>query len=342
MKPTPLLDLRSLKRDYGGGLTGRTATTRALDGVSLTVDRGSIVGIVGESGCGKSTLARIVAALDRPTEGHVLLEGDDLFALPARALARRRRDFQMVFQDPYGSLDPRQRVGRIVAEPMHVLDPRPSRRDSEARVAEVLASVGLKPGDAERFPHEFSGGQRQRIAIARALVTRPKLVIADEAVSALDLSVQAQVLNLILDLRERDGVAFLFITHNLGVVDAICDRVGVMYLGRLVETGPANAVFDRPFHPYTRLLLEAEPRIEDAGAPLPRRAAPLAGDPADWQGCAFRPRCPLADARCRVEAPIPRRLDPASERLVACHHAEAMADEPVRSQGPPPSKACPS
>ncbi|KQT85751.1 oligopeptide/dipeptide ABC transporter ATP-binding protein [Aurantimonas sp. Leaf443] len=332
----PLLELRNLSRHYGGGLTGKAGGQRALDAVSLTVERASIFGIVGESGCGKSTLARLVAALDTPTQGEVLLEGEDLFALNARALARRRRDFQMVFQDPYGSLDPRQRVGRIVAEPLHVLDPRPSKAAREARVAEVLESVGLRAGDAARFPHEFSGGQRQRIAIARALVTGPKLVVADEAVSALDLSVQAQVLNLVLDLRERDGVAFLFITHNLGVVDAICDRVGVMYLGRLVETGPAAEAFERPLHPYTRLLLEAEPRLDAAQMPPPRRPAPFAGDPATWQGCAFRPRCPLATERCRAETPLPRDLPSLPGRFVACHHAEAMAAEPHRL---PPAKA---
>ncbi len=320
----PLLDVQDLARHYGGGLAGRTAPRRALDGVSFTLAAGTIMGIVGESGCGKSTLARLVAALDRPTAGRVLLAGDDVFALPARALARRRRDFQMVFQDPYGSLDPRQRVGRIVAEPLHVLSPRPDRAARSARVAAALDSVGLKPADAARFPHAFSGGQRQRIAIARALVTRPKLVIADEPVSALDLSVQAQVLNLILDLRERDRIAVLFITHNLGVVGAVCDTVGVMYLGRIVETGPAGAVLDRPLHPYSRLLAEAEPVVGGA-APARRRPAPLAGEAADWTGCAFRPRCPLATARCREEAPMPRALPGEPGRSVACHHAEAMA-----------------
>ena len=316
----PLLDIRGLVRDYAG-----RPPQRALDGVSLTVAAGSIVGVVGESGCGKSTLARLAAALDRPTAGQVLMEGEDLHALPARALARRRRDVQMVFQDPYGSLDPRWRVGRIVAEPLHLLPVRPGRAGREARVAEVLAEVGLTAEDARRFPHAFSGGQRQRIAIARALVTRPKLVVADEAVSALDLSVQAQVLNLILDLRDRDGIAVLFITHNLGAVDAVCDRVAVMYLGRIVETGPMPRVFDRPFHPYTRRLLDAEPSLDPAAPPPRPPAPPLATDPATWDGCAFRPRCPLAVDRCRGEPPPLRGLPGEPDRLVACHRADAMA-----------------
>jgi peptide/nickel transport system ATP-binding protein len=317
----PLLAIRDLVRDYPG-----RPPQRALDGVSLTVAAGSILGVVGESGCGKSTLARIAAVLDRPTEGQVLMEGEDLHALPARALARRRRDVQMVFQDPYGSLDPRWRVGRIVAEPLHLLAVRPGRAAREARVAEVLAEVGLTAEDARRFPHAFSGGQRQRIAIARALVTRPKLVVADEAVSALDLSVQAQVLNLILDLRDRDGIAVLFITHNLGAVDAVCDRVAVMYLGRIVETGPMPRVFDRPLHPYTGRLLDAEPGLEPPATPPPRPPlAPLATDPATWDGCAFRPRCPLAVDRCRGEPPPLRALPGEPDRLVACHRAEAMA-----------------
>ena len=317
----PLLDIRGLVRDYAG-----RPPQRALDGVSLTVAAGSIVGVVGESGCGKSTLARLAAALDRPTAGQVLLDGEDLHALPARLLARRRRDVQMVFQDPYGSLDPRWRVGRIVAEPLHALAARPGRAERDARVAEVLAAVGLTVEDARRFPHAFSGGQRQRIAIARALVTRPKLVVADEAVSALDLSVQAQVLNLILDLRDRDGIAVLFVTHNLGAVDAVCDRVAVMYLGRIVETGPMPEAFDRPLHPYTRRLLDAEPSL-DAVAARPQRPAiaPLASEPATWDGCAFRPRCPLAVDRCRHEPPLLRGLPGAPERLVACHRADAMA-----------------
>ncbi|KQS77088.1 peptide ABC transporter ATP-binding protein [Rhizobium sp. Leaf384] len=329
MIETPLLDIRDLSRDYAGGgpFTGRHVT-RALDAVSMTVQRGTIHGIVGESGCGKSTLARLVMALDRPTSGRVLFEGEDLFALPARALKRRRRDFQMVFQDPFGSLDPRQTVGRIVAEPLHVLDGKPGRAECRDRVAAMLEAVGLSADHAARYPHAFSGGQRQRIAIARALITEPKLVVADEAVSALDLSVQAQVLNLLMDLRDRRGVTILFITHNLAVVDAVADRVGVMYRGRLVESGPAQAVFARPLHPYTRLLAEAEPDVTRFGRP---DRAPLTVSTAiDLDvGCSFRNRCPLAVARCSTERPDLRVLRDGADmpdRQTACHRAEVLLE----------------
>ena len=266
MTDAPLLEVEDLSRHYGGGElfgSGRGSRKRALDGVSFTMAAGEILGIVGESGCGKSTLARLVMALDRPTGGRVLLDGEPLLALRPRALAQRRRDLQMVFQDPYGSLDPRQTVGRIVSEPLHLLVPRLGRAERAARVDEMLAAVGLGPEAAGRYPHQFSGGQRQRIAIARALITAPKLVVADEPVSALDLSVQAQVLNLILDLNRDRGTAFLFISHNLGVVQAIADRVSVMYRGRIVETGPAASVFAAPRHPYTALLVAAEPVIAE-------------------------------------------------------------------------------
>ena len=323
---TPLLDIRGLTRDYDGGGGGlfrrKPVLRRALDGVSLRLEAGTILGIVGESGSGKSTLARLAVALDAPTAGTVAFEGDDLFKLAPRALARRRRDFQMVFQDPYGSLDPRQRIGRIVAEPLGVLDPPLRREERAARAVEALESVGLSAGDTLRYPHEFSGGQRQRIAIARALATRPKLVVADEAVSALDMSVQAQILNLVLDLRDRHGTAFLFISHNLAAVGAVADRIGVMYRGRIVETGAAEAFFDNPLHPYSRLLLDAEPFLE-AGA-KPRSRPPLEGwpEPGTAGGCAFRPRCPLAGARCEHETPLLRTV--LADRASACHHAEAM------------------
>ncbi len=332
MSKSPLLDIRVLSRDYvSHSLVGASHSTRALDEVSLTVDGGEIVGIVGESGCGKSTLARLVAALDRPTSGHVLFDGDDLFSLRPKDLMRKRENFQMVFQDPFGSLDPRQKVERIVAEPLHVLARRPSRAEIREKVADMLESVGLQAAHAGRYPHEFSGGQRQRIAIARALVTEPKLVIADEAVSALDLSVQAQVLNLLMDLREKRGVSFLFITHNLAVVDCIADRVGVMYRGRLVETGPAHHVFERPFHPYTRVLADAEPSIERFGRPAASERSPPPPSPADAGGCAFRNRCPLAIARCAAERPELRMIAPG--RQAACHRAEDMGAEDMAGNG---------
>jgi peptide/nickel transport system ATP-binding protein len=240
-------------------------------------------------------------------------------------LKRKRRDFQMVFQDPFGSLDPRQKIGRIVAEPLHVLADKPGKADIREKVADMLESVGLQAAHADRYPHEFSGGQRQRIAIARALITEPRLVVADEAVSALDLSVQAQVLNLLLDLREKRGVTFLFITHNLAVVDCIADRVGVMYRGRLVEQGPAHAVFEQPLHPYTKVLADAEPSIQRFGRPerMPPADSNVAKLPDSGKGCAFRARCPLAIKRCAEEPPELRAFSPG--RDVACHQAEVMA-----------------
>ncbi len=241
---------------------------RALDDVSLALARGESLAVVGESGSGKSSLARAILALERPTAGRVTLLGRDIFALKPGALRALRRHMQMVFQDPYGSLDPRRKVGWIVAEPLDALEQGVSASERQARIAEALESVGLKPGDAAKFPHEFSGGQRQRIAIARALITRPDLIVADEAVSALDVSVQAQVLNLFMDLRETLGLSYLFISHDLAVVRQVADRVAVMRDGRIVEEGPVEDVFRAPQHPYTRALIEAVPRI---GVPRARR-----------------------------------------------------------------------
>jgi peptide/nickel transport system ATP-binding protein len=234
----------------------------ALRGVSFAVQPGRSLGIVGESGSGKSTLARLVMALEPPTEGRVTLLGRDLHALSPTDLRDARRDLQMVFQDPYGSLDPRQRVGRIVAEPLIGVDAATRR----ARVAESLDAVGLRPSDADKYPHEFSGGQRQRIAIARALITRPRLIVADEPVSALDVSVQAQVLNLLADLQQQFGVTYLFISHDLAVVDHVCDDVAVMRAGLIVEYGSTEQVLQRPAHEYTRALLAAMPEAVNAAA----------------------------------------------------------------------------
>ncbi|MEF2072231.1 ATP-binding cassette domain-containing protein [Consotaella aegiceratis] len=267
----PLLAVDHLSRVFGGGgLLHKGPRVCALDDISLTIAHGEVLGIVGGSGSGKSTLARLVMALDRPTSGRIRFEGQDLATLPPAKLARLRPDFQMVFQDPYASLDPRHRVGRIVAEPLHLLHPQPDRAARRERVAEMLTNVGLAPTDADRYPHEFSGGQRQRIAIARALITRPKLLVADEAVSALDLLVQAQVLNLLMDLQERENLAILFISHDLAAVEAISDRIGVMYQGRLVEIGPAHRVLGQPHHAYTQRLIEAEPTLSAV-----RPSAPL-------------------------------------------------------------------
>jgi peptide/nickel transport system ATP-binding protein len=320
----PLLEARNLARHFRG--RGGVPALKAVDGVSFTIAEGSTLGIAGESGSGKSTLARLVMALDRPTAGEVVFAGQDLFAQPPQALARLRRGFQMVFQDPYDSLDPRMSVGRIVAEPLHLEPSAPRGTARRQRVAEVLSEVGLAPSDAERRPHQFSGGQRQRIAIARALISRPRLVVADEPVSALDLSVQAQVLNLLMDLRDREGLAFLFISHNLAVMQILADRIAVMYRGRFVETGPAEEIFRRPMHPYTRLLLASEPRIDAprrrAKGPDRRAASPatVESGAADWaRACAFAPRCPHATMDCRTITPKTTAL--AADHQVTCHYA---------------------
>ena len=264
--PTPLLAVERLVKHYRlprESLLSPPRVLEALRGVSLNVQAGRSFGIVGESGSGKSTLARCVMALEAPTSGSVRLEGRDLYALQADALRSARRDFQMVFQDPFGSLDPRQSVARIVAEPLAALAAphTPSRSEQRERVAQALDAVGLRQSDLDKFPHEFSGGQRQRIAIARALITRPKLIVADEPVSALDVSVQAQVLNLMMDLQEQFGVTYLLISHDLAVVQHLCDDVAVMQGGLIVESGTPQTLFTRPVHPYTRKLVDAVPRV---------------------------------------------------------------------------------
>ena len=262
----PLLQVTDLVRHYRlprRQLWGPAPVVQALNGVSLRLEAGRSLGIVGESGSGKSTLARLVMALDTPTAGRVELLGRDLHALPAAELRRARRDFQMVFQDPYGSLDPRQTVERTVTEPLQAQGGS-TRAEQRQRTAEVLDQVGLRQSDAHKYPHEFSGGQRQRIAIARALITRPKLIVADEPVSALDVSVQAQVLNLLHDLQRDFGISYLLISHDLAVVNHLCDEVAVLYQGRTVEQGAPEELFTRPQHPYTRTLLAAMPRMPGA------------------------------------------------------------------------------
>jgi peptide/nickel transport system ATP-binding protein len=320
----PLLAVEAIARQYRQ--RGAAAPLRAVDGVSFALEAGQALGVVGESGSGKSTLARLVMGLERPTAGRVLFEGEPLFRGRRRPPARLRQGFQMVFQDPYGSLDPRMRVGRIIAEPLH-LDPAAPRGAARRRLVEAaLAEVGLAAGDADRLPHQFSGGQRQRIAIARALIGRPRLLVADEPVSALDLSVQAQVLNLLLELRQRHGLATLFISHNLGAVEAVADRVAVMYRGRFVETGPAAAILAHPAHPYTRLLLDSEPRLDAPRRrlrrPTPSATAAAPVDPgaalASWaHGCAFVARCPHAQPRCREAPPPTISVDTGHD--AACH-----------------------
>jgi peptide/nickel transport system ATP-binding protein len=317
MSESPLLEVASLVKTYRLGGVGpfqRKSARPALAGVSFAVRRGRSFGIVGESGSGKSTLARIALALDRPDSGAVRLEGRSLFELTQRELRAARADMQMVFQDPYGSLDPRQRVEKIVAEPLAALGGA-GRSERRARVQASLEAVGLKASDALKHPHEFSGGQRQRIAIARALITRPKLVVADEPVSALDVSVQAQALNLMSDLEREAGVTFLLISHDLAVVAHICETTAVMYRGRIVEIGSTGELFASPAHPYTRELVDATPRLDRPTRVEPLPSANNSAEAAD--GCPYAERCPFARARCREEAPT---LDAVGDggRRVAC------------------------
>ncbi len=265
----PLLRVKNLVREYTmprERLLQPPHKVHALNGVSFTIEAGRSMGIVGESGSGKSTLARLVMALDQPTAGSVELLGRDLHALPRKQLQQARRDIQMVFQDPYGSLDPRQTIERIVPEPL-AAQGGATRQEQHRRAADALTSVGLRAGDLGKYPHEFSGGQRQRIAIARALITRPRLIVADEPVSALDVSVQAQVLNLMQDLQAEFGITYMLISHDLAVVHHLCDDVAVLWQGRIVEQGPPERLFRAAQHPYTRALLEAVPKAEP-----PRRA----------------------------------------------------------------------
>ena len=317
----------------GGGLV------KAVDGVSFSVNAGETFAIVGESGCGKSTVARLVLRLIEPTRGAVRLDGRDLTALSPAELRALRGRLQIIFQDPYGSLNPRMTVGDMLTEPLALHDVVPARAQ-RARAAELLSLVGLRPDAALRYPHEFSGGQRQRLAIARALASEPKVIVCDEPVSALDVSIQAQILNLLADLQRRLGLAYVFISHDLAVVRHIATRLAVMYLGRFVETGEAAEIFERPRHPYTRALLAAVP------VPVPRaraREAVLAGDVpsplAPPPGCHFHTRCPHAVDRCRAEEP---RLEAAGSGMVACHRWRELAATPVtmlRAQSQHPALA---
>ncbi|HEX2010909.1 MAG TPA: oligopeptide/dipeptide ABC transporter ATP-binding protein [Roseateles sp.] len=323
-----LLQVSELRRHYRlprERLFAPAPRIAALQGVSFELAAGRSLGVVGESGSGKSTLARAVMALDAAPQrdsGRIQLDGQDLLALPPAALRRARAQMQMVFQDPYGSLDPRRRVGRIVAEPLAMLAPLPAAEQRE-RVLQTLRAVGLREADLDKYPHEFSGGQRQRIAIARALVTRPRLIVADEPVSALDVSIQAQVLNLLAELRQRFGLSYLLISHDLAVVGHVCDEILVLYRGRVVEQGSPEALFRLAAHPYTQALLDAVPRPR----PGARRRAPaapsaLAAQARPDTGCAYAARCPHASALCLEQPPPLRALGGGQQ--AACHHAEAI------------------
>jgi peptide/nickel transport system ATP-binding protein len=290
---------------------------KAVDGVSFSIDRGETLSLVGESGCGKSTVARLICGLYAPTRGSILFDGTDLASIPNRTeMLTMRRRFQMIFQDPYASLNPRWRVERIVAEPIRSHKLIEDDKAIREAVAKLLTDVGLSPLDADKYPHEFSGGQRQRISIARALSSNPEFLVCDEPTSALDVSVQAQILNLMKDLQREHGLTYLFISHNLAVVSHISNRVGVMYLGRIVEIAPTKTLFERPLHPYTRMLESAIPDITMSG----KARTPVAGEvpnPLDPPGgCAFNPRCPYAKDKCKVERP---ELLPFDGAAVACH-----------------------
>ena len=316
----PLLTLEGVTRDFTvrRGLWGTPARLRAVDEVTLHVARGETLGIVGESGCGKSTLARLVVRLIEPSAGAIRLDGTDIAHLPQSVLRPMRRRVQMVFQDPNSSLDPRMGAGDLVAEPLRVHRVAVGTA-LEQRVAELFASVGLRPDQRDNLPAQFSGGQRQRLAIARALALDPDLVVADEPVSALDLSIRAQIVNLMLELQAARGLAYLFIAHDLGLVRHVSDRIAVMYLGRVVETGPAEPLFRAARHPYTRLLLEAVPRLDRRrrGA-SPHEAGEVPSPLHPPLGCAFHPRCPRATALCREERPTSRPVGDGVE--AACHH----------------------
>ena len=334
----PLLEVQDLTRTYAmprEHLWVKPPVVNALQGVSFVIESGRSLGVVGESGSGKSTLARLVMALEPPSSGRVRMLGQDLNLLSASALRDARRDFQMVFQDPYGSLDPRQTVEHIVTEPLAAQAKNASknaaddiRSNPRLRAREVLESVGLRDSDLDKYPHEFSGGQRQRIAIARALITRPKLIVADEPVSALDVSVQAQVLNLMQDLQQQFGVTYLLISHDLAVVNHLCDEVAVIFQGRIVEQAAPQVLFSRAAHPYTRALLDAVPLLEpraigNVNGPR-KRTIQLAHTSRPASACPYAHRCPDAVPQCDASRPQLKPLasvDLTSGHWVACHLA---------------------
>ena len=321
----PVVEAKDLRQIYKvkRGLFKEPAALQAVGGISFSIAPGKTLAVVGESGCGKSTLARMVTLIEKPTEGQLTLDGIDAVNTPSNYTKELRRMVQLVFQNPYGSLNPRKKVGTILEEPL-VINTNLSSAERKERVRAMMAKVGLRPEHYNRYPHMFSGGQRQRIAIARALMLSPKLVVADEPVSALDVSIQAQVLNLLADLQQEMGLAYLFISHDLGVVRHIAHDVLVMYLGHAVEHGPKEKIYARPLHPYTQALLSSTPGITG----VKRKRIVLKGElPSPLnppKGCVFSTRCPYVTERCKVERPQLRELD---GRQVACHYAENFLKE---------------
>ena len=318
-----LMEARDVRRHYtiGGGMFGKRALVKAVDGVSFSLAEGKTLAVVGESGCGKSTLARVATLLETPTEGELWIDGKATMGVGGAALRHLRLSVQMVFQNPYGSLNPRKTVGSILEEPL-AINHRGNAAERQEAARAMMAKVGLRQDHYGRYPHMFSGGQRQRIAIARALMLRPRVVVADEPVSALDVSIQAQVLNLMMDLQEEFRLAYLFISHDLSVVRHIADEVMVMYLGRPVEQGPKATIFSNPRHPYTKILLAATPSVDPAHrqtAIAVKGELPSPLNPPS--GCAFHKRCPYATERCSMDRP---ELRPVAGHIVACHYAETI------------------
>jgi dipeptide transport system ATP-binding protein len=326
-----VVDARSLQRTYAvrRGMFRAPAQLRAVGDISFRIERGRTLAVVGESGCGKSTLARMVALIEKPTAGQLTLVGHDAVDTPSEYRRELRQAVQLVFQNPYGSLNPRKKISTVLEDPL-VINTTLGKAERAAKAREMLARVGLRPEHANRYPHMFSGGQRQRIAIARALMLEPRLLVADEPVSALDVSIQAQVLNLLADLQAELGLAYLFISHDLGVVRHIAHDVLVMYLGHAVEQGPKARIFARPLHPYTQALLASTPGLSSQRIVLKGELPSPLNPPS---GCVFSTRCPHVTARCREERPLLRVLD---ERLVACHYAERFLEgaAPVRADMP--------
>ena len=319
-----LLDVRDLKVHFPvqhGVFGGVKGFVKAVDGVSFSLASGETLGLVGESGCGKTTLGRAVMRLIEPTSGSIHFDGEDLTKLDGTALRSRRRGFQIIFQDPFGSLNPRMTVGQIIGEPLDIHRLATDREARQKRISELLDAVGLSAAHAQRYPHEFSGGQRPRIGIARALAVEPRLLVCDEPVSALDVSVQAQIVNLLQDLQRQRGITYLFIAHDLAVVEHISRRVMVMYLGQVAELADARALVHTPKHPYTEALISAVPVVDPSSK---RQRIVLSGDvPSPISppgGCPFHPRCPVAEARCRTEKPALREIAPG--HFAACHLAK--------------------